>query len=140
MLFERWGGDKSLEGVVRVVEPAGFTKVSALGVEEQRVWVIVALTSPREAWLRLGDGYRVGASFILWEHQDVLQIPASSLFRESDGWAVFVVADGKAVRRRVEIGRRSGLAAQVLAGVAEGERVVVHPDDRLHDGVRVTTR
>lgn len=131
MLFERWGGDKSLEGVVRVVEPAGFTKVSALGVEEQRVWVIVALTSPREAWLRLGDGYRVGASFILWEHQDVLQIPASSLFRESEGWAV---------RRRVEIGRRSGLAAQVLAGVAEGERVVVHPDDRLHDGVRVTTR
>lgn len=140
VLFERWGGEQPLEGVVRVVEPAGFTKVSALGVEEQRVWVIVALTSPRELWQRLGDGYRVEASFILWEHPDVLQIPASSLFHESGGWAVFVVSDGKALKRRVEIGQKSGLAAQVLAGVAAGEPVVVHPDDRLQDGVRVATR
>ncbi|HET6719985.1 MAG TPA: HlyD family efflux transporter periplasmic adaptor subunit [Rhodocyclaceae bacterium] len=140
VVFERWGGEQPLEGVVRVVEPAGFTKVSALGVEEQRVWVIVALTSPRELWQRLGDGYRVEASFILWEHPDVLQIPASSLFHESGGWAVFVVSDGKALKRRVEIGQKSGLAAQVLAGVAAGEPVVVHPDDRLQDGVRVATR
>lgn len=140
VLFERWGGEQPLEGVVRVVEPAGFTKVSALGVEEQRVWVIVALTSPRELWQRLGDGYRVEASFILWEQPDVLQIPASSLFREGDGWAVFVVSEGKALKRRVEIGQKSGLAAQLLSGAGEGERVIVHPDDRLKDGVRVTTR
>ena len=140
VVFERWGGARPLAGVVRVVEPVGFTKVSALGVEEQRVWVIVALTSPREEWQRLGDGYRVEASFIVWEAPDVLQVPASSLFRESDGWAVFVVADGKAALRRVEIGQKNGLAAEVRSGIAAGETVVVHPDDRLKDGVRVATR
>lgn len=140
VLFERWGGDRPLEGVVRRVEPAGFTKVSALGVEEQRVWVIVAFTSPHDQWQRLGDGYRVEASFIVWEGRDVLQIPASSLFRDGGGWAAFVVEDGRAVKRRVEIGQRNGLAAQVRSGIGEGERVVVHPDDRLKEGVRVTTR
>lgn len=140
VVFERWGGEGSLEGVVRVVEPACFTKVSALGVEEQRVWVIVAFTSPRQQWQRLGDGYRVEASFILWQRDDVLQIPASSLFQDGSGWAAFVVKEGRAVKRRVEIAQRSGLAAQLLSGVAEGEQVIVHPDDRLKDGVRVTTR
>lgn len=140
VLFERWGGDRVLEGKVSRVEPAGFTKVSALGVEEQRVWVIVAFTSPREQWQRLGDGYRVEASFILWEGQDVLQIPASSLFRDGDGWAAFVVKEGRAAKRRVEIGRRNALAAQVLSGVEAGEQVVVHPDDRVREGGRVTAR
>jgi HlyD family secretion protein len=139
VVFERWGGEKPLEGVVRVVEPTGFTKVSALGVEEQRVWVIVDFTSPREQWQRLGDGYRVEASFILWEG-NVLQIPASGLFRDGDGWAAFVVEDGKAVKRRVGIGQRSGLAAQIVSGIGEGERVIVHPDDRLREGVPVATR
>ena len=113
VVFERWGGEGTLEGVVRVVEPAGFTKVSALGVEEQRVWVIVAFTSPAAQWQRLGDGYRVEASFILWEANDVLQIPASALFRDGDGWAAFVVEKSKAVKRRMEIGQRNGLSAQV---------------------------
>ncbi|HJW26971.1 MAG TPA: HlyD family efflux transporter periplasmic adaptor subunit [Rhodocyclaceae bacterium] len=140
VLFERWGGDRVLEGKVSRVEPAGFTKVSALGVEEQRVWVIVAFTSSREQWQRLGDGYRVEASFILWEGQDVLQIPASSLFRDGDGWAAFVVKEDRAVKRRVEIGRRNALAAQVLSGVEAGEQVVVHPDDRVREGVRVRAR
>ena len=89
--FERWGGEGALEGAVRVIEPAGFTKVSALGVEEQRVWVIVAFTSPPALWQRLGDGYRVEASFILWEAADVLQIPASALFRDGKDWAAFAV-------------------------------------------------
>lgn len=136
--FERWGGEGALLGVVRVVEPAGFTKVSALGVEEQRVRVIVSFTS--DAAARLGDGYRVEAGFILWEANDVLQIPASALFRDGDGWAVFAVEQGRAVRRRVAIGQRSGLAAQVLSGIAAGERVIVHPDDRVTDGRRVATR
>lgn len=138
--FERWGGEGALEGAVRVIEPAAFTKVSALGVEEQRVWVIVAFTSPPAKWQRLGDGYRVEASFIVWEANDVLQIPASALFRDGDGWAVFVVAQGKAVKRRVEIGQRSGLSAQVLAGINAGEQVIAHPDDRVHEGVKVAAR
>lgn len=140
VVFERWGGEGALEGAVRVVEPAGFTKVSALGVEEQRVWVIVRFTSPARQWQRLGDGYRVEASFILWEGRDVLQIPASALFREGDGWAVFVVEDGKAARRRVQVGHRSGLVAEVLGGVRAGEQVIVHPDDRVREGVGVVAR
>ncbi len=140
VVFERWGGEGKLEGVVRLIEPAGFTKVSALGVEEQRVWVIVSFTSPPAQWQRLGDGYRVEASFILWEANDVLQIPASALFRDGDGWAAYVVQQGKAVKRRIDVGQRSGLAAQVISGIQEGEKVVVHPDDRLRDGVSVTAR
>lgn len=140
VVFERWGGDGVLEGAVRVIEPVGFTKVSALGVEEQRVWVIVAFTSPPALWQRLGDGYRVEAGFILWEANDVLQIPASALFRDGDGWAVFAVEQGKAVKRRVEIGQRSGLSAQVISGIKAGERVIVHPDDRVRVGVKVAAR
>ncbi len=140
VLLERWGGEKPLEGRVRVIEPAGFTKVSALGVEEQRVWVIVSFTSPATEWQRLGDGYRVEAAFVIWESPDVLQIPASALFRDGDGWAAYVVDEGRAVKRRIEAGRRNGLAAQVLSGIREGEQVVVHPDDRLRDGVVVKSR
>jgi HlyD family secretion protein len=140
VVFERWGGQGALEGVVRVIEPTGFTKVSALGVEEQRVWVIVAFSSPATQWQRLGDGYRVEASFIVWEGKDILQIPASALFRDGDGWAAFVVEQGKAVKRRVEIGQRTGLSAQVLSGIQAGERVINHPDDRVREGVSVAAR
>ncbi|HEY0844254.1 MAG TPA: HlyD family efflux transporter periplasmic adaptor subunit [Noviherbaspirillum sp.] len=140
VVFERWGGDGVLEGVVRMIEPAGFTKVSALGVEEQRVWVIVAFTSPPDRWQRLGDGYRVEASFILWEANDVLQIPASALFRDGKAWAAFTVEQGKAVKRHVQVGQRTGLRAQILSGISEGEQVIVHPDDRVRDGIRVSGR
>lgn len=140
VVFNRWGGEGSLEGKVRVVEPTGFTKVSALGVEEQRVWVIVAFTSPASQWLRLGDGYRVEASFILWESGDVLQIPASALFRDGEGWAAFVVEQGKAVKRRVEVGQRSGLSTQILSGIKADERVIVHPDEQVREGVSVVAR
>ena len=140
VLFERWGGEGLLEGVVRVVEPSGFTKVSALGVEEQRVWVIVAFTSPPARWQRLGDAYRVEARFVLWEAADVLQIPAGSLFRDGGEWAAFVVEDGRAVKRRVKIGQRNGTVAELLDGARAGEQVIAHPDDRLREGVRVETR
>ena len=138
--FERWGGEGALEGAVRVIEPAGFTKVSALGVEEQRVWVIVTFTSPPALWQRLGDGYRVEASFILWEAADVLQIPASALFRDGKDWAAFAVEQGKAVKRRVEIGQRNGLSAQVVSGIKEGEQVIVHPGDLVREGGSVASR
>jgi HlyD family secretion protein len=137
VLFYRWGGDAPLEGLVRTVEPAGFTKISALGVEEQRVWVIADLVSPRTEWQFLGDGYRVEANFILWENPDVLQAPASALFHYDGGWAVFVVEGGRARRRRVEAGHRNGLVAEILSGLRAGDRVITHPDDRIEAGVRV---
>jgi HlyD family secretion protein len=125
---------------VRVVEPVGFTKVSALGVEEQRVWVIVDFTSPAAQWQPLGDGYRVEASFILWQDDDVLQVPASALFRDGDKWALFVVLGDKAAKRDVQVGQRNGLSAQILSGINAGDRVIVHPDDQVKDGVRVVVR
>lgn len=137
--LERWGGPP-LAGRVRLVEPTGYTKVSALGVEEQRVRVIVDITSPREQWQGLGDGYRVDARFVVWEAADVLQVPTSSLIRHDGGWAVFVVEGQRARLRKVEVGQRAGLAAQVLAGLTAGERVIAHPDDRIRDGVRVRPR
>ncbi|MFZ5537466.1 MAG: efflux RND transporter periplasmic adaptor subunit [Pseudomonadota bacterium] len=140
VLFDRWGGESTLEGVVRVVEPFGYTKVSALGVEEQRVRVIADFVSPREQWQRLGDGYRVEARFVVWAGDDVLQIPASALFRRNGGWAVFVVQDGRARLTPVEIGQRAGLTAEVVSGLAPGEQVISHPDDTIRDGVRVRPR
>ncbi len=140
VLFDRWGGDTPLEGVVRVVEPAGFTKVSALGVEEQRVLVISDITSPPEQWEELGDGYRVEALFVLWEGDNVLQVPASSLFRYGDGWAVFVVEGKRARLKIVTLGHRSGLTAEIVSGLTEGEAVITHPDEAIEDGSRVRLR
>ncbi|MGB5539356.1 MAG: HlyD family efflux transporter periplasmic adaptor subunit [Gammaproteobacteria bacterium] len=136
----RWGGPQPLDAVVRTVEPAGFTKISALGVEEQRVWVIADLISPRPQWEQLGDGYRVEATYLLWHGEDVLQVPASALFRVGDAWTAFVVQGGKARLRTVSAGRSSGLATQVLEGLQVGERVILHPDDRIGEGVRVEAK
>jgi HlyD family secretion protein len=138
--FDRWGGDGLLEGKVRTVEPAGFTKVSALGVEEQRVLVITDITSPPALWEQLGDGYRMEASFLLWEGDDILQVPASALFRYEDGWAVFAVEGVRAKRRTVTVGRRNGLVAQITSGLEEGETVIPHPSDQIEDGTRVRKR
>ncbi len=138
--YERWGGEEALEGLVRRVEPVGFTKVSALGVEEQRVLIISDITSDAAQWQTLGDGYRVESRFILWEGQDILQIPASALFRFDGRWAVFVMEESKARRRIVSIGQRNGLLAQILEGLNEGEEVITHPDDTIEDGVAVKRR
>jgi HlyD family secretion protein len=140
VLFKRWGGEGTLEGRVRRVEPAGFTKVSSLGVEEQRVLTLVEITSPPERWRMLGDGYRLEVHFVLWEGRDVLQAPTSSLFRLGPQWSVFLEEQGRARRRTVEIGQRTGLAAQVLSGLKEGDRVVAYPDDAIAEGVRVRQR
>ena len=134
----RWGGPQALEAVVRTVEPTGFTHISALGVEEQRVWVIADLISPRTDWEQLGDGYRVEAHFILWEGDDVLQIPTSALFRHNDQWAVFAIDAGRVHRVAVTTGHDNGLVTEVVAGIEAGTRVILHPDDRIEDGVRVT--
>lgn len=137
VILERWGGGEDLRGEVRRVEPAGFMRISALGVEEQRVPVLISITSPRSDWEHLGEGYRIEARFILWSEDDVLQIPTSALFREDDRWMVYVVSAGRAERRQVDIGRRSGLWTQVRSGLDAGEIVITHPGDRVADGVRV---
>lgn len=141
VLLERWGGDAPLEGRVRRVEPVGFTKVSALGVEEQRVLTLVDLVSPPAAWQRLGDGYRVEAVFVLWEGQDVLRAPQSALFPGPAGETLaFAVEAGVARRRAVKVGQRNGLEAQVLDGLREGDVVITHPPGDLHDGGKVRPR
>ena len=140
VLVEQWGGDRPLHGVVRRVEPSGFMKVSALGVEEQRVNVVIDFEDARQAWEALGDGYRVEVRIVTWEEADVLSVPTSSLFRRGEGWAVFAVEEGRAVLREIEIGMRNGLAAQVLGGLDGGARVIVHPSDAIADGVRVEER
>jgi HlyD family secretion protein len=107
-------------------------------VEEQRVRIIADFVSPSEQWRRLGDGYRVEARFVLWQEDDVLQVPASSLFRHGTGWAVFAVDDtGRARLRPLEIGKRTGLAAQVVEGLVEGDEVITYPSNAVDDGVRV---
>jgi HlyD family secretion protein len=140
VIINHWGGDQPLQGVVRTVEPTGFTKVSALGVEEQRVHIVVDFTSPRRLWQRLGDGYRVEVRFVVWQGHDVLQVPASALFRHNGGWAVFVARNGRARLQPVKVGHRNGLTAEVLEGVRAGESVITHPDDRIQDGRRVRPR
>jgi len=140
VLIEAWGGDEPLDGVVQRVEPFGFTKVSALGIEEQRVNVVIDITSPRERWARLGHGYRVEPRIVLWESSDVLRVPLSALFRQGERWAVFVERDGRAELREVEIGQGNGLHAEVRSGLEAGERVVLHPADRVSPGVRLAER
>ncbi len=140
VLLERWGGAQPLTGKVRTVEPAAFTKVSALGVEEQRVRVIADITSPEEEWSRLGDAYRVEASFVIWKGDDVLQVPASALFRHQGGWAVFVKEGDRARHREVKVGQRNGLAAQILEGLKPGEQVVRHPDDTIEENTLLEAR
>lgn len=138
VLFTRWGGDHPLEGRVRSVEPVAFTKISALGVEEQRVWVIADFVSPEKDWLRLGDGYRLDAQFLIWESKDALRVPSSALFRNGDHWQVMVVRDGRLALQAVQIGERGELYAQVLGGLAAGDEVVTYPDDTLRAGERAS--
>lgn len=134
-----WGGEP-IEAQVRTVEPVGYTDVSALGVEEQRVRVVLDLMSPREQWALLGDGYRVDAHFILWRGDNVLVIPASSVFRENGQHAVFVIDGERVVQQDVVIGQSDGFLVEVVQGLNEGDQIVRHPDNRLDDGVRVRAR
>lgn len=140
VIVDRWGGPDPLEGRVRLVEPSGFTKFSALGVEEQRVNVIIDITDPPGAFAALGDGFRVEVRIVEWHDESTLQAPLSALFREGEGWAVYEVVDGRAVRRPVTVGRRATRDVQILDGVGEGATIVTYPPDTLEDGVRVAER
>ena len=140
VLLEQWGGTQPLTGHVRRVEPAGFTKVSALGVEEQRVNVVIDLDGADEAAFALGDAYRTEVRIVVWRGADVVTVPTGALFRRGDGWAVFVVERGRARERAVRLGQRSGREAQVLDGLAAGDHVVLYPPDTLEDGAKVVPR
>ena len=139
-IIEEWGGEDRLAGRVRRVEPYGFTKVSALGIEEQRVNVIVDFTDPPDRWKRLAHGFRVEVRVVLWEREKVLKLPLTALFRVGDRWNVFVEESGRARLRTVELGRSNGLQGEITGGLREGERVILHPSDRVSDGVRVGAR
>ncbi|MDP3718243.1 MAG: efflux RND transporter periplasmic adaptor subunit [Acidobacteriota bacterium] len=137
---EQWGGDRVLAATVRRVEPSGFTKISALGVEEQRVNVVMDFDDPAEAWNALGDGYRVEVRIVIWEAADVVKVPTSALVRQGDRWAVFVV-DGNRIRRvTVAVGQRNAEEAEIQSGLAAGAQVVVHPNDRVVDEALVEVR
>jgi len=135
--IEQWGGPKPLQGRVRLVEPAAFTKISALGVEEQRVNVVVDILTPLAERESLGDNYRVENRVILWESDHVLKVPSSGLFRHGTGWAAFVIRNDKAELNPVQVGRSSGREVQILEGLREGDRVILYPGDRIQPGLRV---
>jgi HlyD family secretion protein len=139
VIVEHWGGN-ALAGRVRVREPSAFTKVSALGVEEQRVNIIIDLTDPPESRPALGDGYRVEARIVIWESADVVKVPSGALFRRGDGWSVFRVERGRARAIDVQVGRDNGLEAEVMDGLEEGDSVILHPSDRVKSGVAVAPR
>jgi HlyD family secretion protein len=131
------GSGMLLEGRVRYVEPAAFTKISALGIEEQRVNVVIDIVSPPEKWARLGDGYRVDARIVVLARPDALVVPVAALFRDGADWAVFAVVDGNVARRKVKLGARNSSEAWIEQGVEPGERVIVYPSDSVEDGKRV---
>ena len=136
-LITDWGGDLPLNARVRRIEPGGFTKISALGVEEQRVNVLLDFTDRPERWASIADGYRVVAHITVWQSTNVLQVPVSSLFRIGTGWATFVVRDGRAKLTPVSVGKANDEVGQVLRGLEAGDRVIVHPSDRVADGVQI---
>ena len=139
-IIEQWGGDKKLDAKVRRVEPAGFTKISALGVEEQRVNVVLNFVDPAAAWAALGDAYRVEVRIVTWEAADVLKVPTSALFRKGEKWAVYVLDGERAHQTIVELGRQTGQEAEVKSGLTEGTKAIIHPSDALTDGARVKPR
>jgi HlyD family secretion protein len=139
-IIEHWGGAGPLQGQVRRVEPSGFTKVSALGIDEQRVNVIIDITSPRSQWTRLGHGFQVETNVVVWARDDALVVPLTALFRDGDAWSVFVDDDGVASRRSITVGHRNGIVAEIREGLEEGVRVIVHPSDEVREGVRVAGR
>jgi HlyD family secretion protein len=140
VIVERWGGGDALGGRVRRVEPSGFTKISALGVEEQRVNVIIDLDAAHEARALLGDRYRVEVRVVVSSADRVLRVPVSALVRQGQAWSVFAVEDGRTVSRTVSIGARNDAFAEVRSGLAEGAAVVAFPGDRVADGVAVSAR
>ncbi len=137
VLIKRWGGAIDLNGTVRTIEPSGYTKISALGVEEQRLNVIIDITSPYEQWTNLGDEFRVDVNIFVYESKNELLVPMSALFRDAEHWAVFVAEKGRAIKRIIKIKRHNSDNAIVIEGLQEGEEVVLYPGNLISNGVRI---
>ena len=137
---ERWGGEGVIDARVRRIDPSAFTRVSALGIEEQRVRLLLDITSPPDKRAGLGDRYRVYVRIVVWSGQDVLQVPRAALFRQDGQWALFVAENDRAAIRSVETGRMNADWVQIIAGIAEGEAVVAYPGSRIAAGVRLEAR
>ncbi len=137
VMIERWGGPTTLAGRVRRVEPAAFTKISTLGVEEQRVNVLIDVVSPPPSWAGLGDGYRVEARIVVFNQDDAIVVPTGALFRTGTQWQVYVVSDNRVERRVIEVLRRSGRLAAIAKGLSAGETVIIYPSDRVKPGISV---
>ena len=138
--IEHWGGPGALSGRVRRIEPAAFTKISTLGVEEQRVNVLIDVLSPHDQWTGLGDGYQLDTRITVFIRDEIEIIPAGALFRRGDNLSVYVVEDGRAQLRTIDLERRSGRLAAVKNGLAQGERVIVTPAIRSNTGARVSLK
>lgn len=140
VVIEHWGGGDLLKGRVRRIDPSGFTKVSALGVEEQRVWVVTDFDEPQQAWQILGDAFRVETRIVVWSSNSALQVPSNALFRRQNEWHVYVVAAGRARQRKIVISHQNDMATEVQSGLSEGDEVVAYPSDQIEDGTRVTAQ
>lgn len=138
VLLEQWGGPEPLQARVRLVEPSAFTKVSALGVEEQRVYVVADFVDPIEKRPTLGDSYRVEARVVVWENANALRAPAGGLFQRGGVWQAYAIEGGRARLRTVRVGRSNGIDSEVLDGLRAGEQIVVYPGDKVADGTRIT--
>jgi HlyD family secretion protein len=138
--IDGWGGEGTLNGRVRLIEPSGFTKASALGVDEQRVNVVVAITDPHDRWAALGDNYRVETRLVLWRGENVVQVPQGAIFRHGDGWAAYRVDRGRTSLITVQPGHRGDANVEITSGLSVGETVAVHPGERVKDGGRVEIR
>ncbi len=136
-LIKRWGGNQDIHAVVKVIEPSGYTKISALGVEEQRVNIILRFTDPRDKWLALGDAFRVEAAIIIDQATDVIKIPLSALFRHNEEWSVFKVVEGVVELQSVDVGRRNDRFAEVVSGLLISEKIIIHPGNTISEGVKV---
>jgi HlyD family secretion protein len=140
VIIEDWGGGASLMGRIKRIEPFGFKKISALGIEEQRVKVVIDFLDAPEVWRRLGHGYRVEVRVVTWQGESVLQVPLAALFRDGPEWAVFVAEDGYASLRHLELGHINDEAAEVVSGLSEGESLILHPSDQVSPGRRILAR
>ena len=139
-LIKRWGGKQDIAARVKIIEPSGFTKISALGVEEQRVNVILSFTDPIEKWQSLGDAFRVEAAIIIDKASQVIKVPLSALFRENETWSVFKVVDGIVTTQSVTIGKRNDRYAEVSDGLSQGDEIILHPSNQLSNGTKVEQR
>jgi HlyD family secretion protein len=140
VIIDEWGGNDLLQGQVAKVEPYGFTKISALGIEEQRVNVVIDFTDPPERWSQLGHGFQVEVRVVLWENDAVLKVPLTALFRDGGGWAVFTVDEGRAWLQPVTIGHEADFEAEIVTGVSEGDVVIRYPNNHVEQGTAVRQR